>query len=585
MKRAMFSILVIPSIFLIISSFFLPAGKLDISEHNPGGDCLGCHSNYSFGGTIFKSGAGDSINPGIPVELISPDGSIFTPDGSDQNGNIYSTVVPEGEYLIIIGTLRSRIWHQIPLQGGCNTCHKAGGNADEVRTLSLPPYHTTVTPGNQCIDCHHFPATMDFAMLKTEGALYPDALRPDTPGSVVKIAGTDYGFDPGEHNIKTIRPDIFADGYYSMFDVILAVADREGIQVNYHYDSLRKTHFITSINGVEDDYWYHFSYDAGSVNSREITYRRQYRWDEALWRPGVWIQLVTGEKLDEIKNESLEEIEREKNMGNIIPDVMISINPSEYEGNPEGSGRITVSRTFTDVPVSAHNYRATGYNSPYSKPFQPGIITSMDVLLSLADSGKLTLVTGVFYDHFAGNYIDSYYVVEMGFPVEGIAHSSGRQGFVYTTGNGTNYRLVNEADNKFHMTSDISVIHAPDFCRWRWIELGKPYYEDEFTHTQKLIAEDYESITRGFNLHQPIPNPVTAGVMKIRYNLFEQGSFRIELIDMKGKSIHLIEEAYTTRLGIAEIDLTCGHFKSGQYVIMMRFNQHSQARNVIIHNE
>ena len=135
------------------------------------------------------------------------------------------------------------------------------------------------------------------------------------------------------------------------------------------------------------------------------------------------------------------------------------------------------------------------------------------------------------------------------------------------------------------MTSDISVIHAPDFCRWRWIELGKPYYEDEFTHTQKLIAEDYESITRGFNLHQPIPNPVTAGVMKIRYNLFDQGSFRIELIDMKGKSIHLIEEAYTTRLGIAEIDLTCGHFKSGQYVIMMRFNQHSQTRNVIIHNE
>jgi hypothetical protein len=585
MKRVLISFLVIPPICLFLLTVFLSGVKLEITAHNPGGNCLQCHENYSFGGTIFRSGTGDSINPGIPVELISPDGTIFTPDASDQNGNIYASMVSEGEYLIRIGTLRSRTWHQIPLQGACNTCHLAGGNGDEVRTVSLPAYHTAVTPGNQCTDCHHFPATMDYSRLKTEGALYPEAFQPDVPGSLVRISGTDYAFDPVDHEITTTRPDIFAEGYFSMFDVILAVAKQTGIQVDYHYDSLRKTHFITHFDGVEDDYWYHFSYDAGTNNSREITYRRQYRWDEALWRPGVWIHLVTGENLNEIKNEYLEEIDREKNLGNLIPDVMISINPSVYEGNPDGSGRVTVSKTFSNVPVAAHNYRATGYDSPYSKPFQPGVITSMDVLLSLADSGELTLVTGVFYDHFAGNYIDSYYIVEIGFPVEGIAHSSGRQGFVYTTGNGTNYKLVNEADNKFHITSDISVIHAPDFCRWRWIELGNSYYENEVTRVHDLIAEDYQSISRGFNLHPPMPNPVTKGVLKLRYNIFEQGSLRIELIDMNGKSIHLIKEAYTSDLGIADIDLPCEQFESGQYIILMRFNGHSQARNVIILNQ
>ncbi len=209
----------------------------------------------------------------------------------------------------------------------------------------------------------------------------------------------------------------------------------------------------------------------------------------------------------------------------------------------------------------------------------------MDLLLSLVDQGELTLVTGVFYNHFAGNYIDSYYVVEMGFPREGIAHSSGRQGFVYTTGNGENYKLVNQADNKFHITSDISVIHAPDFCRWRWIELGNPHYEAEITSAQDLLEEDYQSINRGFNLHPPIPNPVSSGLVKLRYNIFEQGSLRIELVDMNGERIQLLREAYTENLGINEFEFPCHHLESGLYIILMRFNNHSQSRNIIILNQ
>ncbi len=584
MKKELIPALKIPVLFMIIAAVFLSAGNLDTAQHNPDRNCMDCHSEFSFGGTIFDSLDGEIINPGIPVELISNDGNIFTAEPSDQNGNIYSTLLPEGDYLIRIGELRSRTWHNIPLQGGCNSCHKKGGNADTEKLTLLPPYHTTVSPGNQCRDCHHFPASMDMAQLKTEGSLYPDAFQPEIPGSIVRIGSTNYSFDPEEHEITSTRPDIFAEGYFSMFDVILAVAKQQNIPVEYSYDSSRKSHFITHLNGIQDDYWYHFSYDAGSGNSNEIKYRRQYRWDEALWRPGVWIQVVTGENLDEIKAEYLEEIEREKSQGNVIPRVSISINPSEYNGNPEESGRITVSKSFTNVQVSAHNYRADGYNSHHSKPFQPGVKTSMDVLLSLVDQGELTVVTGVFYTHFAGNYLDSYYVVEMGFPEEGIAHSSGRQGFVYTTGNGINFKLANQADNKFHMTSDISVIHAPDFCRWRWIELGNPYYEDELNTADKQIGEDYQSISRGFNLHPPSPNPVTSGSMKLRYNIFEPGSLRIEIVNMAGERIQLLKQENTNNIGITELEISCQDFDSGNYIVLMQFNDHLQTRNIIILN-
>ena len=62
----------------------------------------------------------------------------------------------------------------------------------------------------------------------------------------------------------------------------------------------------------------------------------------------------------------------------------------------------------------------------------------------------------------------------MGFSPDSIAHHSGRQGFIYVTENGSPQRLPNKADGKLHITSDILVIHAPDFTTWKWAELGNP---------------------------------------------------------------------------------------------------------------
>ena len=424
---------------------------------------------------------------------------------------------------------------------------------------------------------------MSYDRLTAPGVLNATAESISLPASFVEIMGVQYPFEPNEYNIVTLRPDIFAPGWFSMFDVILAVAEKNGINIDYYYDESRKTHFITSVDSIEADYWYHFSYDAGTGSNNELRFRRAYRWDEALWRSGVSVRVVTGEDLWEIKSEYLEEIEREKTLGHVIPNVSISINPSNYQENPSGSGRITVKRTFANVEVTPHNLRATGYPSPYSKPFQPGVITSIDVLLSLKDKGMLDVVTSVFYNHFAGHYIDSYYVVELGFPGVGTAHSSGRQGFVYTTSNGTPNRLTNNADRKFHMTSDISIVHAPDFCTWRWAELGEPYYESNDPTTsvedERRILEDYESIGRGFNLHAPSPNPFNE-TCTIPFNVFMPGHMSLTVHNSLGQKVRTVFSGNIENIGFQSIRWTPEDISSGVYFIVMENAISSQVKSV-----
>ncbi|MFC2131065.1 T9SS type A sorting domain-containing protein, partial [Bacteroidota bacterium] len=403
---------------------------------------------------------------------------------------------------------------------------------------------------------------------------------------IVRLGENQFEFNQDEYNIETVRPDIFAPGYFSMFDAILAVAAKNDIEIEYHFDSTCMTHFITRVNGTEADYWYHFSYDARSVNSREILYSRENRWDEALWRPGVWVYVVNGEDLDGLKKEFMEEIEREKQYGHMIPSVSISINPGSYRGNPEGLGRISVSRQFNNVIITPHNMRSQKSSTLFKMPFQPEVVTSMDVPLSLMDNGELDVVTSVFYDYLEGYYIDSYYIVELGFPGIGSSYSSGSQGIVYTTGNGRNGKLVNNADGKLHITSDIHVIHAPDFSNWRWIELGNPYYEnaDPFDETgidDESILEDYNSIDRGFNLYVPYPNPFSDRI-NISYNIFEPGDVNISIFSSSGEKLAILVNEKINNIGIHQTKWTPANISSGRYYVVMKHGANVQERSVVL---
>jgi hypothetical protein len=422
---------------------------------------------------------------------------------------------------------------------------------------------------------------MDISQLMTSGVVSTHRSIEPPQESQVEIGDQIFTFDPDIMTVSTVRPDVFAPGYYSMFDVILTVAYWNGYSVDYYYDSTCATHFITKINGVSGNYWYHFSYDAGQGNAYEIQLRRANRWDEALWRAGAWIKVVEGEDLAGIRQEYVEEMTREKASGHLIPNVRFSINPSTFQGNPPGSGRVTVSREFSNVLVAPHNLRALGYPSPHSKPFQPGVVTSLDIPLSLADQGLLDTAMAVFYTQFAGNHIDSYYLVGLGFPGVGMAHASGRQGFVYVTENGTYNQLPNGADPKLHMTSDINVLHAPDFSYWRWIQLGNPYYEFENPTgiDDPTIQEDYYALTRGFNLHAPYPNPFN-GSARITYNIFEPGHLVLEVYSPLGQRVARLLERDEENIGVHQLSWDPENLPSGAYFLLMTFNGHQQVRRI-----
>ncbi len=553
------------------------------AQHNPGSNCMQCHDQFKIAGTVFTDSLGTQSYSDVSMSLFRSDGTEIRFDNTDRNGNFAYPEIAGGNYLIQIYNIRSRTWHQLPEQGSCNTCHIQGGNSSEIRTKKFNVGHTQIPEDNNCKHCHHFPATMHYDQLMAPTVLNVNSERLAIPGSRVILLGQNYTFKPEDYEITTVRPDIFAEGFYSMLDVILAVADKNGLNIIYHYDESRKTHFIDSVNGVEGDYWYGFSYDAGQSlrQEEEISSRRANRWDELLFRTGAWVSLVEGGNLDEIKQAYFNEIKRKKKFGNVIPRVDLMINPSNYNGNPEGSGRITYRETFWDVLVTAHNLRAVGYPSPHSKPFQPGVVTSIDILYSLMDQGVLNVVTPVFYTYFANNFIDSYYVVEIGIEGIGVAHSSGRHGFVYVTENGSFNQLPNRASRTLHITSDIHVIHAPDFSFWRWIELGRPYYERTLPTNveEKLVIEDYNSLDRDFNLHPPYPNPFNSWVT-ISYNIFIPGAVAIKVYDITGKLIDTIKDEYDQNIGVKHITWSPENLASGVYYLTMNFNKNQQVRTI-----
>jgi hypothetical protein len=210
------------------------------------------------------------------------------------------------------------------------------------------------------------------------------------------------------------------------------------------------------------------------------------------------------------------------------------------------------------------------------------VVTALDVLLSLVDQGELTLATSVFYNHIGQLSIESYFVVAMGFPDEGVAHASGRQGFIYTTENGTPGRLPNDADTKFHITCDIAVLHAPDFSRWRWAELGNPYFEqdDPTSVEDPTVQEDYNAIPRGFNLHAPFPNPFN-GSARITFNIFDPGAVRIEVCDQTGQRLSTLYNQRAETIGIHEVVWDPGNASSGIYYIVMHYERQMQVRRIV----
>lgn len=254
-------------------------------------------------------------------------------------------------------------------------------------------------------------------------------------GEQITIEGVGtYVYDPNE--VLPIRDDIFNDGYFSIFAILVHLADNNDISMNYHFDDRMNTYVIDDINGIPD--WWYYAYYDGGWRERSV-----YRMDHYPYKEGITIHLYEDDEdtIHDIYDTYIDEITRfNANEGRvIIPEVIID-------------GR-SVSRTFYNVEVTAHNLRDDIY--------QEGIITAIDVIMTLGDLEEITYELQ-WYDSIGyADIVRSYWVHAINDDVQ-----IGTVGFVYEAGNWDYYLFEG---NHIHIPSDTRVINSPEYVRYFWI--------------------------------------------------------------------------------------------------------------------
>ncbi len=249
----------------------------------------------------------------------------------------------------------------------------------------------------------------------------------------IEKVGT-FSFKPQE--VQTMRDDIFREGYFSIFDVLVHLDDNGKIELEYYFDEDMNTYVITEMNG-HTEWWYDAFYDGGW---RE---RSVFRIDHYPYKDEMFLRMVhtTEEYLESVYETYREEVERKKeNDGTIIvPEVII-------EGQNE-------TMLFENVEIKAHNLR--------SDMFQPGVVTAIDTILSLADEGYISYDLQWYESLGTAGVVKSYWVNRINDD-----KSEGRCGFVYEAGDESFHFF---RGNHNHIPSDIRVINSPQYVKYFWI--------------------------------------------------------------------------------------------------------------------
>lgn len=240
-------------------------------------------------------------------------------------------------------------------------------------------------------------------------------------------------------DVETSRPDLFAPGHFSAFDAVTAALKRSGIPVEYTFDPELDTHIITSIGGIPGPWWYKAHYDGGGFEDNA------YRMDCYVVKEKTEIQLyrLDHSRFQRILDSFRAEMARlHANGGKVIIPVVYIQGPSWKQ-------------EFHDVEVRPFALRPD--------TLRPGVITAADVLLSLAEQGKLTL-DAEWVETIGNVIVKGFYFTRINQD-----HQAGRAGWIYETGSDL---FRGQRLNLIHVTTDLRILHSPDYLLLRWADLG-----------------------------------------------------------------------------------------------------------------
>ena len=251
-------------------------------------------------------------------------------------------------------------------------------------------------------------------------------LPPGLGNPEINIGGEIYHFNPDE--VETARPDLFQEGSFSVFDILLHLDSKGEISLNYYFNTSMDTYVIDSINGNTDYWWYHIFYSGGYLEKNVV------RMDHYPWKHGAKIMLYheTESYINAAFSLFTEEVSRYSFNNNsiIIPVVTII-------GN-------SFNLAFANLTVNASNLR--------SETFKTGVITAMDVLMTLGDLGEITLELRWVARMGSASYVHSFFVTRIN-----TDQNSGRCGFLYSV-----------SDSFIFLSADERILTSPESVSFFW---------------------------------------------------------------------------------------------------------------------
>lgn len=254
------------------------------------------------------------------------------------------------------------------------------------------------------------------------------------PDNTIVIDGVGQ-YEYSSKEITTLRPDIFTEGHFSVFDILAHLDNQSKIDMNYHFDDTLNTYVIDDINGKKN-WWYTAYYDGGWPEDNV------FRMDHYPYKDKMYIRIEreSGDDLNRYYDIFRNEIERKsRDGGNVmIPSVIIRGTRDEL--------------IFHDVEVTPHNLR--------HDTFVNGTVTAIDVIISLGDSGLITYELQ-WYNTVGTAEVKNYFVQRINDD-----ELEGRCGFVYEAGS---YGYRGFRGNHIHIPPDIRVINSPEYVEYFWI--------------------------------------------------------------------------------------------------------------------